>query len=144
MMCLRKCILLAGERRSILRCGSGETVAGLIKPSKLFRLVQCNDLIVTVMHNRNKEDVNLLSSLTLSVFLSLSLLHCEWRETQRERERGRDVELKTHCQGIQIMLGTHQCGKYIDGWVCVCTGYIHITNLQCCNSVNDFDIYKAT
>lgn len=79
--------IAAGERRSILRCNSGETGAGLIKPSKLFRLVQCNDLIVTMMHNRNKEDVNLLSSLTLSVFLLLSLPHCEQRETQREGER---------------------------------------------------------
>lgn len=119
---------VAGERRSILQCDSGETVAGLIKPSKLFRLVQCNDLIVTMTHNRNKEDVNLLSSLTLSVFLSLSLHHCQWRETQRET-RGRNVELKTHCQVNQITPRTHQCGKYIVGRVCVCSGYIHMTYL---------------
>lgn len=57
-----------------------ETVAGLIKSSKLFRLVLCNDPIVTMTQSRNKEDANLLSALTLSVFLSLSVHHCELRD----------------------------------------------------------------
>lgn len=44
---------------------SGKSVAGLIKPSKLFRLVRRSDLIVTMTHNRYEEDVNLLSCLPL-------------------------------------------------------------------------------
>lgn len=93
MMCLRKCRLLGGERRSILRCESGEIVAGLIKPSKLFRLplAQCNDLIVTIRHNTNKGNVNLLSCL----YACYCLL------------------LKTHRQVIPIMLRSRQCTSHV-------------------------------
>ncbi len=79
-------------------------------------------------HNRNKEDVNLLSSLTLSVFLSLSLLHCEWRETQRERERPRcwaENTLSSNSNNAwnPSMWEVHWWMMYVCSW------YIHITNI---------------
>lgn len=92
-MCITKSISLKGERKSILQCNNRETVAGLIRPSKLFRLVQCNDLIATMTHNRNNEEVNLLSSLTLFSCHCLCIIVNAARHRRWKKEKEREMKI---------------------------------------------------
>ena len=89
--CLRKCILTAGERRRVLWWDSRETGEGLIKLDVMIRL--------WLWRTAETKRMSLSCALWLSVFLSLSLHHCEMSERRAGgRNRDRDVELKTRCQ----------------------------------------------
>lgn len=70
--------------------------------------MQCNDLIVTMMHNRYEEDVNLLCC------PPLFSCHCVY--IIMKGERGRDKEAAWR-QVNQIMLRAHQRGRLTDGCV---------------------------
>ena len=88
--CLRECILTAGERRRALWCDSRETGEGLIKFDVMIRL--------WLWRTAETKRMSLSGSLWLSVFLSLSLHHCE----MSERRAGGGRETETAMSSCQI------------------------------------------